>query len=98
MSVLTEGGDCVLVSGVEHVRDGDAEEAREYEDGERDDDDEGGVADDAVAPSVVRGQLHEHRAQEGPREEALATRAHPALQEDKSCILVIGYLIGLILV
>ena len=63
------------------MRDGDAEEAREHEDGERDDDDEGRVADDAVAPSVVRGQLHEHRAQEGPREEALAAGAHPALEE-----------------
>ena len=78
---LTEGRDRVLVSGVEHVSDGDTEEAGEHEDGEGDDDDERGVADDAVAPSVVRGELHEHGAQEGPREEALAAGAHPALED-----------------
>ena len=63
------------------MRDGDAQEACEHEDGEGDYDDERGVADDAVAEAVVRGQLQEDRAQEGPREEALAAGAHPALQE-----------------
>ena len=28
----------------------------------------------------MRGQLHQDGAQEGPREEALTTRAHPALE------------------
>ena len=63
------------------MRDGDPQEACEHEDGEGDYDDERGVADDAVAEAVVRGQLQEDRAQEGPREEALPAGAHPALKE-----------------
>ena len=72
------------------MRDGDAEEAGQDEDGEGDDDDERGVADDAVAPPVVRGQLHQHGAQEGPREEALAPRAHPALQNKRVASIIIA--------
>ena len=81
-SNLTETGHPVLVSRrVDQLHDDDPDEPGEDEDDKGDDGHEGRVPDERVAELVVRGQLGHHRPEEGPREEALAARAEPALEK-----------------